>query len=207
MLIAVANGKGGVGKTTTCLALSALFLEQGKRVLGIDADPQGSFSQNVAGYKGLEIAQETNPALLKKLKQLKGYDVILCDTPPALRDEGLQVTLEVADFVIMPSRYDKLDLDALVETIRVAVLPTKTPYRVLLTQVDSKRIAYGLQVQSWLMSQGARVFSGIVRQYAAYSAALLQQVPITQLDYKNVGEAAGDYRRVYDELIREIGNG
>ena len=66
-IIAVANQKGGVGKTTTSVNLSAAFAEMGKKVLLIDCDPQG----NVTSGLGIE----------KDGLELSIYDALINDTP------------------------------------------------------------------------------------------------------------------------------
>lgn len=51
-IYAVANQKGGVGKTTTAAALIAVWADAGLRVLGVDLDPQGSLTSALGARKG-----------------------------------------------------------------------------------------------------------------------------------------------------------
>ena len=74
-IIAIANQKGGVGKTTTAINLSACLAEAGKRVLVIDMDPQGNCTSGF-GLKKNEIENTVYELILgqSSLKQCI-YDV------------------------------------------------------------------------------------------------------------------------------------
>ena len=50
-VIAICNQKGGVSKTTTTVNLGAGLVREGKKVLVIDADPQGNLSQSYTERK------------------------------------------------------------------------------------------------------------------------------------------------------------
>lgn len=96
MIIAVANQKGGVGKTTTAQALTAGLTELGYKVLAIDLDPQGNLS-SASGAENYNVPtiyelmkQEAN--LDDVIQHIGGYDVIPANIMLAGAEQELSQT-------------------------------------------------------------------------------------------------------------------
>jgi chromosome partitioning protein len=113
-VLAVANQKGGVGKSTTAVNIGAYLALAGARVLVIDLDPQGNASTGL----GLDH-REIEPSI---------YDVLTGDAPPAtaIRATG------VADLHILPSTIDL----AGAEVELVSTMSRETRLRRALESID-----------------------------------------------------------------------
>jgi chromosome partitioning protein len=203
-ILVVLNGKGGVGKTTTAVNLAATLAEK-YRVLLVDADPQGSATWWVERGKQplFDLAQETDPTLLGNLRKLSDYEVVVVDTPPALGSEALAAVVPAADYLVLPTPPAPMDLAALIETVKEAVIPCRVAHRVLLTRVDPRSLNEALEAQNTLMELGIPACNAFIRAYKAHERAALDGVSITRWRGKNSREAEADYRRVAEEIQRD----
>ena len=84
-VIAIANQKGGVGKTTTAVNLSACLADLGKKVLLVDLDPQGN-STSGFGFDKTKIKQSI-------------YDVLVNDVPT----DNVILKSQIENLMILPA--------------------------------------------------------------------------------------------------------
>ena len=83
-IIAVANQKGGVGKTTTAITISTILAKKGKKTLLIDADPQGNGTSGFGIEKNIELST---------------YDVLVND----IKMEDALVNTSIKNLKVCPS--------------------------------------------------------------------------------------------------------
>lgn len=143
-VISIANQKGGVGKTTTTINLSAALAEKGKRILIIDIDPQGNTSSGfgvdknqkentvyelILGYSTINEAIVRNVIpnldLIPSNVNLAGAEIELIDKPhkEAILKNELDFIQEDYDYILIdcPPSLNVLTVNAMVASDAVLV--------------------------------------------------------------------------------------
>ncbi len=180
-VIAVANEKGGVGKTTTTLAIGTILAQRGFKVLFIDLDPQGNLTLSL-GYKPQDMPASSVPYQVETENGLENADLIFArplvvDNSYRLRvnsrDHVLQLSQDLHDMVSLPYDYVLIDCPPSLEKLAIDALLVSN-FLIVPTLADFYS-AYALK--------NVLEMIGIVRQRG--NPKLMYRILITLFDRRN----------------------
>lgn len=190
MIVAVVNIKGGVGKTTTAIALATLAARAGLDTVVLDADEQSSASLWAwnAEQDGRPLpfpVESANIATLRRLGHDDGQFVVI-DTPPTgkVTDEAK----DVADFVIVPTSPNSIDLQQ-TSAVSDNLEESGKPYAVLIVRAEPHTIALK-SAQEYFREKDTSLFDTVIPKRA---------------DLGNVyGQPFGSSMYGYEDVYREL---
>ncbi len=216
-IFAVANPKGGSGKTTVAIILAGEFAKHGYSTAIVDADPQGSSYQ----WHASSVARGLNPdgvdlvraaeekALARAVDSLGAYDVVVVDTPGYYGEVLIQSALR-ADLVVLPCKVHTFDASQVVRTIRnlerhaaEMTLPI-SPHRVLFNEYDSlDRNARPLrEVVAYLDAERVAVCANALYRRVTFRTMTSGHGTLYQMSDKD--ESVRKARYNADQVVREL---
>lgn len=205
MVIAFLNQKGGVGKTTLAVHVATAFAQRGRRVLLVDADPQGS-SLDWAG------SRQTNPlfpviglptkTLHKEIPaHLTNYDDIIIDGPPRV-NELARSAIIAADLVIIPvqpSPYDVWAAKEIVDLLSEAHIFKETQKSAFVINRKIVNTAIGRDVVKALADYQLPVLDAHISQRVAFAESAAQGGTVLEIEPQST--ASQEMNRLVDELV------
>jgi chromosome partitioning protein len=214
MIVAMCGQKGGSGKTTAALAAASELLARGKRVLLVDADPQGSVrtwadvaaeAEHPAPTVVAMGAQMHKPGQLDDLAA--AYDLTIIDCPPR-HGEIQRAALMIADLAVLPCGPSAVDAWAMAESVELvqkaqALRPELRAVALITRRIS--RTTIGAGAREALRATGLRVMRAELYSRVAYQEAPAAGLGVAQ--YAPRDKAAREVNRFVDELMKELANG
>lgn len=205
-VIAVINQKGGTGKTTLALNLSAGLARRAVTVIA-DADPQRSISQWVAMGGDEDALPRVTPisdsaaAVISHLK--KNHHYVVVDCPPTVQGAVIEEIMASADWVLIPVLPSPLDLWASVEMaalVNEAQKKNRTlQARLVLNQVETRN-ALSRVMQQAVAEFDVPLLQASIQRRAAYRSAAVEGVSVYALGSRGI-QAVTDIEAIIEEVL------
>jgi chromosome partitioning protein len=197
MIITVASFKGGVGKTTTAVHISA-YLQKKKLTLLIDGDPNRSASAySKRGQLPFSIVDERGAA-----KYARDYEHIVIDTEARPDEEDLRSLANSCDLLVIPTTPDAMAIDALLLTIEALKKVNAGNYKILLTVVPPKPNRDGEEARKMLLANKLPVFKSEINRLIVFQKASLAGVPVYEIKEARADIAWKAYQAVGREILK-----
>jgi chromosome partitioning protein len=185
-VVAVAQQKGGSGKSTIAANLAAVFAADGRRVALLDTDPQGSVTrwheerQRHSGGRAAPLFFDHPsgwrvPTALDRLR--REQDVVVLDTPPHAGTDA-KLAIRASDLVLMPLQPSPADLWASDGTRRLAAEERRL-LRALLNRVPAQGKMRD-RVVAALAEQEVALLEQSLGNRAQFGAAFLDGLSVTE---------------------------
>lgn len=214
-IIAVANLKGGAGKTTTSMHVAGQLAKLGNRVAVADVDKQGTAGRwKAMAEEGQEMpisVMNLNSAGARLHKELKShihnYDYIIVDCPPTLDAGVTQSAFLIADLVLIPTRPSLADIWSTHETMTLVEAATVINEElrcgfVLNSAVKNSNLVQ--EAKTVLSDWNPHFFKNVLAFRQAYPKSV--QKGCTVMDLQGEEAAAYEVKALVDEIIEFLDN-